>query len=212
MPGTGHTHDLSCPSFDPPPELSGLGPLAGQAVVTNEAGDTTLRLGFSMSLRGSRQSSQGDDGEAEAASVTASPRKLRLLALLHVAAAAVEAGAGVVRQQPAGFVEQALAVADLLGVGLLVDQGVGRNGVVGQPPAVLVEHGEGLGLARRRGRSRQRGQAAARHQRHRGGDLVQLIHACLPTRCSASCWPGSRGCERPRRWRSAAPGWSRPCG
>jgi hypothetical protein len=83
MPGTGHTHDLSCPSFDPPPELSGLGPLAGQAIVTDEAGETTLRLGFSMSLRGSRQASQGDDGEAEAASVTASPRKLRLLALLH---------------------------------------------------------------------------------------------------------------------------------
>ena len=83
MPGTGHLHDLACPSFDPPPELSGLGPLSGQAIVTSEAGDTMLRLGFSLSLRGSRPSLSSEEGEAEAASVTASPRKLRLLALLH---------------------------------------------------------------------------------------------------------------------------------
>ncbi|MBM3604794.1 MAG: DUF1173 domain-containing protein, partial [Alphaproteobacteria bacterium] len=83
MPGTGHMHDLACPSFDPPPELSGLGPLSGQAIVTDEAGDTMLRLGFSLSLRGSRPSSSNDEGEADTVTVTASPRRLRLLALLH---------------------------------------------------------------------------------------------------------------------------------
>ena len=77
MPGTGHTHDLACPSFDPPPELS------GQAIVTDEAGDTMLRLGFSLSLRGSRPSSSSEESEADTVSVTASPRRLRLLALLH---------------------------------------------------------------------------------------------------------------------------------
>lgn len=83
MPGTGHMHDPACPSFDTPPELSGLGPLAGQAIVTDKAGDTTLRLGFSLSLRGSRHGSDAEDSDSEAASVTATVRKLRLLALLH---------------------------------------------------------------------------------------------------------------------------------
>ncbi|MBL3674104.1 DUF1173 family protein, partial [Paracoccus sp. KCTC 42845] len=66
-----------------PAELSGLGPLSGQAIVTDEAGDTMLRLGFSLSLRGSRPSPPTDEDEADTVSVTASPRRLRLLALLH---------------------------------------------------------------------------------------------------------------------------------
>lgn len=40
MPGTGHLHDPVCETFDPPPELSGLGQVNGQAIVTDEAGGT----------------------------------------------------------------------------------------------------------------------------------------------------------------------------
>lgn len=82
MPGTGHLHDPACITFDPPPELSGLGQVNGQAIVTDDAGDTMLKLDFPLSLRGGRAAPVADPGEA-ATSAVASPAKLRLLSLLH---------------------------------------------------------------------------------------------------------------------------------
>lgn len=53
MPNTGHLHAPECPSFDPPPELSGLGEVAGSAIQEDPAsGATTLRLDFTLSKRG----------------------------------------------------------------------------------------------------------------------------------------------------------------
>ncbi len=82
MPGTGHLHDPVCETFDPPPELSGLGQVNGQAIVTDEAGGTMLKLDFPLSVKGGRAAPVADPGEA-ASSAVASPAKLRLLAMLH---------------------------------------------------------------------------------------------------------------------------------
>ena len=82
MPGTGHLHDPVCETFDPPPELSGLGQVNGQAIVTDEAGGTMLKLDFPLSVKGGRAAPVVDPGEA-ASSAVASPAKLRLLAVLH---------------------------------------------------------------------------------------------------------------------------------
>ncbi len=83
MPGTGHAHDPGCASFDPPPELSGLGHVAGAAIVTDDAGDTTLRLDFSLSMRGGSSVSPAPGGDTETTSVVANPKKLSLLGTLH---------------------------------------------------------------------------------------------------------------------------------
>ncbi|MBY0238808.1 MAG: DUF1173 domain-containing protein [Burkholderiaceae bacterium] len=53
MPETGSQHALTCASYEPPAGLSGLGEVLGNAIRANydDAGTTTLRLGFSMSRR-----------------------------------------------------------------------------------------------------------------------------------------------------------------
>ena len=83
MPGTGHLHDPSCHSFDPPPEVSGLGHVNGQAIINDDSsGETLLKLDFPLSVKGARAVPVGE-GDDKAASVEASPAKLRLLATLH---------------------------------------------------------------------------------------------------------------------------------
>ena len=53
MPNTGQLHAPECESFEPPPELSGLGEVAGSAIQEDLAsGATTLRLDFTLSKRG----------------------------------------------------------------------------------------------------------------------------------------------------------------
>ncbi len=53
MPNTGHMHAPECDSYDPPPELSGLGEVAGSAIQEDLAtGTTTLRLDFTLAKRG----------------------------------------------------------------------------------------------------------------------------------------------------------------
>jgi hypothetical protein len=53
MPNTGHRHAPECESYDPPPELSGLGEVAGSAIQEDLAtGSTTLRLDFTLAKRG----------------------------------------------------------------------------------------------------------------------------------------------------------------
>jgi Protein of unknown function (DUF1173) len=42
MPGTGAAHGMGCASFEPPPELSGLGEVAGHAIQEDtESGKST---------------------------------------------------------------------------------------------------------------------------------------------------------------------------
>jgi Protein of unknown function (DUF1173) len=82
MPGTGSRHAPHCPSYEPPPEASGLGQVLGSAIHEDPAtGTTALRLAFSLSKLGGRAAmpapgtpsgSAGSDGT-----------KLTLRALLH---------------------------------------------------------------------------------------------------------------------------------
>lgn len=82
MPETGHLHDPSCLSFDPPAELSGLGQVNGQAIVTDQDGETIPKLDFPLAIKGKRPPVVNDSGE-EATSAVATPSKLHLLAMLH---------------------------------------------------------------------------------------------------------------------------------
>ena len=49
MPNSGKVHAPDCDSFEPPPELSGLGQVMGSAIREDpDAGLTTLKLDFSL--------------------------------------------------------------------------------------------------------------------------------------------------------------------
>ncbi len=82
MPLTGSDHDAGCPSYEPPYELSGLGPLIGSAIQIDAAdGTAALKLAFSLTRRGTHARATGDQtGEA---SVKNEARKLSLRAVLH---------------------------------------------------------------------------------------------------------------------------------
>lgn len=82
MPDTGCRHACDCPSFEPPADLSGLGQVLGTAINEDPAiGQTSLRLGFSLTkLPGrSQMPPAGDESE----SVCTDGTKLSLRGLLH---------------------------------------------------------------------------------------------------------------------------------
>ncbi|MGE3874344.1 MAG: DUF1173 domain-containing protein [Parvibaculaceae bacterium] len=82
MPLTGGLHDPGCDSYEPSLELSGLGPLMGNAIrLDPETGQAALRLEFSLSRTGSR--APPTPGASEASSVKSEARRLSLRALLH---------------------------------------------------------------------------------------------------------------------------------
>ena len=82
MPNTGWQHATDCPSFEPPAEFSGLGPLVGSAIVENPVtGITALRLDFPMTkLPGRRVQPVAGSASSSVASLG---QKLGLRALLH---------------------------------------------------------------------------------------------------------------------------------
>jgi len=82
MPLTGRDHDPSCPSYEPPYEFSGLGPLIGKAIQIDPNGNANLKLDFSLTKRGARTapSSVTDPSEPD---IRSEPRKLSLRAMLH---------------------------------------------------------------------------------------------------------------------------------
>jgi len=82
MPNTGSHHAPDCPSYEPPPESSGLGQVLGSAITEDPAtGETTLKLDFSMSKISGRSGlpAAGGDGDSVASRGT----KLSLRGLLH---------------------------------------------------------------------------------------------------------------------------------
>lgn len=82
MPLSGRNHDPTCPSYEPPYELSGLGPLIGNAIQIDEAsGSAALKLDFSLSKRGTRTApaSPGETSDT----VRNETKKLSLRAMLH---------------------------------------------------------------------------------------------------------------------------------
>lgn len=82
MPGTGHDHDPHCHSFDAPPEVSGLGHVTGKAILADDNGTTALKLGFPISIQGSRVMPPVASGDG-AKSAVQPATKLSLLSLLH---------------------------------------------------------------------------------------------------------------------------------
>ena len=82
MPYTGSLHAPGCPSYEPPPDLSGLGEVLGSAIREDPtSGTTLLRLGFAISKAGPRTV----DGAAASDhdSVASDGAKLTLRGLLH---------------------------------------------------------------------------------------------------------------------------------
>ena len=82
MPNTGSHHAPDCPSYEPPPESSGLGQVLGSAITEDPAtGETTLKLDFSMSKIAGRSAMPTAGGDSDR--VTSSGTKLSLRGLLH---------------------------------------------------------------------------------------------------------------------------------
>ncbi|MCZ4088649.1 DUF1173 domain-containing protein [Sinorhizobium psoraleae] len=82
MPLSGRDHHPACPSYDPPYELSGLGPLIGKAIQIDASGKADLKLDFSLTKRGPRSAS-GTPAEAAEPNIRSEPKKLSLRAMLH---------------------------------------------------------------------------------------------------------------------------------
>lgn len=83
MPLSGGAHGPQCESYEPPYELTGLGPLIGNAIqVDVTTGAAALKLDFSMTKLGSRSASGPGDAESPE-TVKNETRKLSLGALLH---------------------------------------------------------------------------------------------------------------------------------
>lgn len=83
MPLSGGRHDPACDSYEPPVDLSGLGPLMGSAIrLDPESGMAALRLEFSLTRTGSRAAPT--PGASETTSVKSGARRLSLRALLHL--------------------------------------------------------------------------------------------------------------------------------
>jgi hypothetical protein len=82
MPLSGRDHDPACPSYDPPYELSGLGPLIGNAIQIDANGKADLKLDFSLTKRGPRAASSAP-AETSEHDIRSEPRKLSLRAMLH---------------------------------------------------------------------------------------------------------------------------------
>jgi hypothetical protein len=82
MPNTGSLHSPDCESYEPPPELSGLGDMLGTAIKENiEDGFTELKFGFSMSKVPGRAGIQ--KGNEVADSVKTEGNKLSMRSALH---------------------------------------------------------------------------------------------------------------------------------
>ena len=82
MPDSGSQHAPGCPSYEPPAESSGLGQVLGSAITEDPTtGETTLKLGFSMSKIAGRTAMPIAGGDSD--SVASSGMKLSLRGLLH---------------------------------------------------------------------------------------------------------------------------------
>jgi len=82
MPNTGGNHDVSCESYEPPAELSGLSQVSGTAIAEDTAsGITTLKFDFSLSKTGNKPPQSSASGDSS--SVKTDGTKLTILSTLH---------------------------------------------------------------------------------------------------------------------------------
>lgn len=81
MPYTGSEHHPDCDSYEPPPELSGFGEVAGAIHEDIDAGLTALKLDFKLSKIGSRSLPLGSGSNSD--SVRTDGSRLTLRGTLH---------------------------------------------------------------------------------------------------------------------------------
>lgn len=82
MPNTGSKHAPDCESYEPPPELSGLGDLVGGAITEDVSeGTTALRFDFSLSKIGGRSAPVASGAESD--TVRTDGKKMTLRSALH---------------------------------------------------------------------------------------------------------------------------------
>lgn len=82
MPNSGSDHSPNCDSYEPPPELSGLGQVVGTAIQEDaDKGLTALRLDFAMSKTASRAAPVTTGAESD--TVKTDGTKLTLRSMLH---------------------------------------------------------------------------------------------------------------------------------
>jgi hypothetical protein len=82
MPSSGGSHDPSCGAYQPPHELTGLGPLIGDAIrIDEENGVAALRLDFPLAKTGSRPAPSAEASAAD--TVKNVSKRLSLRGLLH---------------------------------------------------------------------------------------------------------------------------------
>jgi hypothetical protein len=82
MPLSGGGHDPTCPSYEPPDELSGLGFLMGSAIhVDPESGMSALKVGFSLMKIGTRAAPSPGINTTD--TIVGDTKKLSLRSLLH---------------------------------------------------------------------------------------------------------------------------------
>ena len=80
-PDGGNEHASDCQSYDPPPELSGLGQVIGSAIKESEEGVTTLKLNFALTKAAGKKAPAKSGGETD--SVKTDGTKLTLRGVLH---------------------------------------------------------------------------------------------------------------------------------
>ena len=83
LPDTGHLHHPTCPSYEPPPNQSGLGEVLGDAVIERAPDLLEVRLDFPLTRRLGRPVAQGDPNAART-EVAAHRRRLGLRGLAHL--------------------------------------------------------------------------------------------------------------------------------
>ncbi len=82
MPDTGHRHHPTCPSFEPEPGMSGLGELAGVAIIEHAPDQVELRTDFAMSRLPGKPVPRGE-AVIDPAEVHVPRKRMSLRALLH---------------------------------------------------------------------------------------------------------------------------------
>ncbi len=83
LPDTGHRHHPTCPSYEPPPNQSGLGEVLGDAIIERAPDRVEVRLDFPLTRRLGRPVAPGDP-TAVRTEVAAPRRRLGLRGLVHL--------------------------------------------------------------------------------------------------------------------------------
>lgn len=81
MPGTGHLHHPSCPSFEADYSQSGLGAQIGQTVLQHENDEVDIRVDFPLN-RGMPRGARAEEAE-EPAAIKSPPAAMSMRGLLH---------------------------------------------------------------------------------------------------------------------------------